>query len=126
MSTIKAIKTEDGAFEILKQICQDFGIRNIFLGIFCGENSQKESFLLYSTYLEIWQKYYLKNKCYLFDPIFSNVGKVSFAFEWESHDAPKSTFLQGKMIRRMHKFDVDKGTTIPLLPHPTHHVFNSY
>lgn len=109
-------RTEDEIFEILKKISESFDIHHIFLGIFFGKNDMSDSFLLYSTYLKNWEKYYIENRCYLFDPIFNNLGKICFPFEWSSQQAQERLLLQQKLMEGAYKCGITKGTTIPLWP----------
>lgn len=119
LNTIETVKVEEEIFEFLKKISQDFDIHHVFLGIFFGKNSLTESFCLYSTYLKSWEKYYLENQCYLFDPIFNSLGKISFPFEWGGQQTQENIFLQRELMKEADKFGIHKGTTLPLFPHAT-------
>lgn len=111
------------ACDVLKDVCQSLGINHFYLGIFFGKESITESFFLYSNYLREWEGCYQRNRCHLCDPIFNSLKKIEFPFEWDVKGINEMILLQRELMQETYKFGIEKGTTIPLLPHSMFHGF---
>lgn len=96
--------------------CKEFNLETYALAILSEKKNSLEYFSIYHTYPREWINRYKEKKYYRYDPVFSNLKKFAFPFEWNCEQFDTTTHIQKKFVEEAIDFGVKKGLTIPLIP----------
>ena len=103
----------------MKQVFEYYFIeRYALVDILNLDSEKKQMRVIINTYPKDWLEHYLKKQYYLYDPIFSNSGKVLLPFSWGKRTFERLSSSQEQIFNEASKYGIKYGTTIPLLPRP--------
>lgn len=115
LENISRASSAQMVYEGFEAISKEFEFSQIALALFNKKNSL-ETFSLFHTYPQEWEKRYNDLEYYLADPVYNALDNYFTPFQWHEKSFDGLTPKQHLIMSEAADFGVKSGMTIPLIP----------